>query len=92
MVVRAEARSADVHALDLPEGATVRDAVVAAGLGDRIEPQGGVAVWNHLATPETPLRDGDRVELLRPLRVDPKLARQRRVEVQRRGANRGTRR
>ncbi|TXI28318.1 MAG: RnfH family protein, partial [Ottowia sp.] len=40
----------------------------------------GVAV-----APSTPLREGDRVELLRPLQLDPKEARRRRAQRQRGG-------
>jgi hypothetical protein len=40
--------------------------------------------------PDTPLHDGDRIELLPPLTVDPKVARQRRAEHRRR--ERGERR
>ena len=40
------------------------------------------AVWGRKATPEQPLREGDRLEWLRPLRVDPKLARRERFQQQ----------
>ncbi|MCU0870200.1 MAG: RnfH family protein [Burkholderiales bacterium] len=87
-VVFAAGQVADVREVDLPDGATARDAVVESGLADRLDPAGGVAIWNRPATPATALRDGDRVELLRPLQVDPKLARQRRVAHQRRTGGR----
>jgi len=64
--------------LELPEGARVADAIDAAA----IEAAGqatGVAVFGVQATPRTLLVDGDRVELLRPLLVDPKDARRRRA-------------
>ena len=38
------------------------------------------AVWGRPVTATTLLRDGDRLELLRPLLADPKLARRRRAE------------
>ena len=41
----------------------------------------GLAIWGETVTPETPLADGDRLELLRPLVADPKLARRRRVDA-----------
>ena len=65
----------------LGEGATVADAVQAAGLP--LEDIAGYAVFGERATPSTPLRDGDRVELLRPLQADPKDARRRRAAEQR---------
>ena len=39
-------------------------------------------MWNHRASPEQRLRDQDRVEVYRPLRVDPKLARRERFARQ----------
>jgi sulfur carrier protein len=35
-------------------------------------------VWGRRVPLDTPLRDGDRVEVYRPLRVDPKVARRER--------------
>lgn len=71
----------DVVALSLPAGSRVLDAVQASGLPARhgLALDGlWVGVWNRGASLETPLRDGDRVELHRPLRVDPKEARRQR--------------
>lgn len=75
-------------ALTLPPGATLADAIAASGidrLAERLEPAGDLvpAVHGRRATPAQPLSDGDRVELLRPLLVDPKLARMRRVQTRR---------
>ena len=39
-------------------------------------------IWGRKAGWTTPLRDGDRVELYRPLRVDPKVARRERFNQQ----------
>jgi Uncharacterized protein conserved in bacteria len=68
----------------LEEGACVADAVRAAALGHDDE-VAGFAVFGVAAAPATPLRDGDRVELLRPLQLDPKEARRRRAQRQRDG-------
>jgi putative ubiquitin-RnfH superfamily antitoxin RatB of RatAB toxin-antitoxin module len=38
-----------------------------------------LAVYGRPVTPDTPLHDGDRVEILRPLLIDPKDARRRRA-------------
>lgn len=69
-------RYASAH-VDLPEGATVVEAIAAVGLtpGEHA----GVAVYGDLATDDQRLQDGDRVELLRPLTIDPKEARRRRA-------------
>ncbi|KAF1022476.1 MAG: Protein RnfH [Paracidovorax wautersii] len=40
------------------------------------------SVWGERAGPDQVLRDGDRVELCRPLRVDPKVARRERFSTQ----------
>ena len=69
----------DEVTLTLAAGATVRDAVQASGLAER-HPQVDfgamrLGVWGKLRLPEDPLRDHDRVELYRPLTVDPKEAR-----------------
>lgn len=67
----------------LPEGATVRDAVMASGI---LEAAGltpaaldAVGIWNRVVTADSVLTDGDRVELYRPLLADPKDARRRRA-------------
>ena len=63
--------------LVLPEGARVGDAIAASGL-----PLAGVdgqAVFGERIATDALLRDGDRVELLRPLQADPKDARRRRA-------------
>lgn len=66
--------------LELAEGATVADALHACGLA----PGEGeaVGVWGRKADPSQPLRDRDRVEIARPLRVDPKRARRERFQRQ----------
>ena len=71
--------------LQLEPGATVADAVRQAGLGHEAGVVAGHAVFGVAAEPATPLRDGDRVELLRPLQADPKEARRRRAQRQREG-------
>ncbi|WP_206860730.1 RnfH family protein [Lysobacter changpingensis] len=78
-VVRAWPRRFDSVWLELPAGATVADALSAAGWRDEPETV-GYAVFGVRATRETELREGDRLELLRPLVADPKDARRRRAE------------
>jgi putative ubiquitin-RnfH superfamily antitoxin RatB of RatAB toxin-antitoxin module len=67
-------------------GATVGEALAQAALdapGLEVDPQ-HLAVFGRTATLDTPLHDGDRVEILRPLQVDPKDARRARATAQRR--------
>jgi uncharacterized protein len=75
-VVRALAASQRVVSVELSPGATARDAVRAAGVD---QPYAALGRFGKRIEPGTPLRDGDRVELLRPLFADPKEARRRRA-------------
>lgn len=72
----------DLVPLELPEGATVADAVVRSGLVDAYGLDAGTlacAVRGKRRPPTTPLADGDRVEITRALVADPKEARRRRA-------------
>lgn len=72
--------------LQLPEGATVADALRLCDLGrlaaDTELTQAAVGIWGRKAQPQQRLREGDRVEIYRPLRVDPKVARRERFRKQ----------
>lgn len=68
--------------LDLPAGATVADALAASGVFDEfpaLAEAPDVGVHSLRVGMERPLRNHDRVELYRPLQVDPKEARRRRA-------------
>jgi putative ubiquitin-RnfH superfamily antitoxin RatB of RatAB toxin-antitoxin module len=74
-VVCALPGSAECVSVTLPPAATVRDAVQAAGL-----PHGNLfGVFGKRVGPDHRLADGDRVEIYRPLAMDPKEARRRRA-------------
>jgi uncharacterized protein len=65
--------------VDLPDGATVQEALDRSGLATRI-PGGGldgrpVGVWGCVVGRATKIHEGDRVEIYRPLAVDPREAR-----------------
>ena len=80
-VVLALERGVDGVALSLPAGSTVRDAVAASALGERhagldLE---AVGIFGRRVKPDARLADGDRVEVYRPLVMDPKEARRRRA-------------
>jgi putative ubiquitin-RnfH superfamily antitoxin RatB of RatAB toxin-antitoxin module len=74
-------------ALTLARGATLGQALDASGLLARHpELEAGpksLGIWGRLGTPETVLREGDRVEVYRPLQVDPMEARRLRQRRQR---------
>ena len=75
-VVTAFPRKETVVTTELPEGSTVRDALLKARI--KFDPR-FLGVFGEPATPDTKLADGDRIELYRPLKVDPKEARRRRA-------------
>lgn len=87
----------DSVTLSIASGATVGEALRASGLQTRHPdfdaapvPAGGwvgvsVGVWGRLCDASRVLREGDRVEVYRPLRVDPKEARRRRYRQGRGG-------
>ena len=77
-VVMAWPRRYESVSLELADDATLADAIAAAGWTNR-EDVDGYAVFGVSATGTTPLLEGDRVELLRPLQIDPMEARRRRA-------------
>lgn len=78
-------RTTQEWVLELAEGATVADALAACdGLAacaaqDR---EGWLGIWGRAAALQTQLRHLDRVEIYRPLQVDPKVARRERFARQ----------
>lgn len=83
----------DSVTLVLPAGATAQDALDASGIAARLGPQAmaqlRLGLWGRVCEPQTPLRERDRVELYRPLQVDPKEAR--RLRYRRDGVQRAAR-
>jgi putative ubiquitin-RnfH superfamily antitoxin RatB of RatAB toxin-antitoxin module len=80
---------ADLVVLQLANGSCLQDAVDASGLGVRHALDAAtlkVGIWGRVQPPQTLLRDQDRVELYRPLRVDPKEARRLRYKRTRKSA------
>lgn len=72
--------------LELPAGSTVERALQVSGLISGLTPQERkgleVGVWGRKVATGHALRDRDRVELYRPLKVDPKVARRERFAQQ----------
>lgn len=71
----------------LPEGATVEDALRACGAQPWLTAALGgqprlLGIWGRAATPQTRVQSMDRVEVYRPLQVDPKVARRERFARQ----------
>ncbi len=69
--------------LDMPEGATIADAIEASGLRGRFPEIAGdaltVGIFATVLNASHVLKQGDRVEIYRPLCADPKEARRRRA-------------
>ena len=79
-------RVIDQVSLEMPEGSTVADALRASGVLERhgltLDESLSVGVWTKVRPLESPLREGDRVEIYRGLKVDPKEARRQRYRKQ----------
>jgi sulfur carrier protein len=80
------ARSCVECLVQLPQGSCIADAIRAsqllAGLPDAEVDTLLTGVWGRKLPPNHLLREGDRVELYRPLKVDPKVARRERFRSQ----------
>ena len=81
------ARQVQEFQIDLPEGARASQALQACGIGlqDGGAPDAPgwlLGIWGRRCTPAAALQDGDRLEVYRPLRVDPKVARRERFKGQ----------
>lgn len=80
------ARQVHEVALELSPASTLWDAVLASGLPtffpEILSTPPALGIWGRKATAGHALRDLDRVELYRPLRVDPKVARRERFVKQ----------
>ena len=82
-VVYALAHARDIAELALDPGASAQQAVEASGIPARhpeLDPKGlQLGIFGKRIRSDRPLRNGDRVEILRPLQTDPKEARRRRA-------------
>jgi putative ubiquitin-RnfH superfamily antitoxin RatB of RatAB toxin-antitoxin module len=94
-VIRAWPRRHQTITVTLSDAATVADALAASGmLHNESTPDGnacdrgmpeeiaGCAIFGERVCSGYRLHDGDRLELLRPLQIDPKQARRRRAQKQ----------
>ena len=86
VVYSAQAREMEEKTLSLEEGNTVDQALVAGGFVMRSTaqdaPVSGQGVWGKKVGLTHVLRDQDRLEIYRPLTVDPKVARRERFAGQ----------
>jgi len=83
-VAYAEADRQFLRALTLQVPATVADAVRASSIESDLAidiASLSVGIWSKTTTLEHILVDGDRVEIYRPLKIDPKEARRKRART-----------
>lgn len=73
-------------AVSLPESATVADAIAAANLQDLPVLEGNVGIFARACQLSDVLKEGDRVEIYRPLIADPMLQRRNRAVVAKKAA------
>ena len=70
--------------LEMAEGTTARQAVERSGILQRFPEidlaRAGLGIFGRVVSPDTPLRDGDRVEIYRPLIANPRQARRERAQ------------
>ena len=85
-VVFAEPDKQRLIELEVEEGATVADVLEASGIASRFRDADltelPVGIWGRVVERDAPVRDGDRVELYRPLEMDPREARRLRATGQ----------
>lgn len=79
-VVYAEPSAQVLLHVCVDEGATVRQAIAASGIAGMLPSLScdHVGIFGHRVTLDTLLSEGDRIEIYRPLPMDPKEARLRR--------------
>ena len=71
--------------LNMAEGATAWDAVIASGVlalyAGMAHEELTLGIWSKACARDTPVREGDRIEIYRPLRADAKAMRRERARV-----------
>ena len=86
LLVALAPRSVQEHALTVEEGTTVNQALrhspITQSLTEAQLQDLEIAIWGHKVPGSYVLRANDRLELLRPLLVDPKVARRERFANQ----------
>ena len=79
--------------LEVTDGTTARQAIERSGILQRFPEidlaRAGLGIFGRVVAPDTPLRDGDRVEIYRPLIADPKQGRRERAQRAQRRSRRG---
>ena len=89
VVYSSHPREVSEHLLELPTLSTVKDALLACQTFENFpsdvstdDGQWTLGVWGRPVTHDYVMRDEDRLEIYRPLKVDPKVARRERFQQQ----------
>ncbi len=84
-VVFGRPESQTLVALSLQQGATVASAIAGSGLAAKYPEETfadlAVGIWGRVAARDCILKDGDRVEIYRPLQLEPREARRRLAQM-----------
>jgi len=85
VVAYATARRAQLFEVRMPAGSSVRQAIQACGILSTVPELAGqeldVGIFGQSCRLDDTVRDGDRIEIYRPLTVDPKVARRQRAAL-----------
>lgn len=91
-IAYAEPQRGIVKTLHVPPGSRVADALRLAALDPDFTgvdfANSALGIFGRLTRSDQPLKDGDRVEIYRPLAADPKIARRARAKQSLPGASR----
>jgi sulfur carrier protein len=89
VVYSSHPREVSEHLLELPTLSTVKEALLACqafqNFPSNVSTEDGqwtIGVWGRPVTDDYALRNEDRLEIYRPLKVDPKVARRERFQKQ----------
>lgn len=76
-----------IHHIELPANSTIRAAIIQTQMFTDVD-QLNVGIFGKIRSLDFTLQDGDRIEIYRPLYIDPKDARVKRVTKERLDKNR----
>ena len=83
-VAYAESDHQFLRALEVQVGATIADAILASGIVSELSLDMNalsVGIWSRPADRLAVVEEGDRIEIYRPLKIDPKDARRQRARA-----------
>ena len=82
-IVYAQPQHGTIKALQLPPGSTIADALATVASDDDFRgvdlDNAAVGIFGKVTRRDVALKDGDRIEIYRPLMDEPKLARRKRL-------------